>query len=123
MGRKTVIDAINGDVEFDLVIKNVQLVNVITREVYASEIGIINGKIGHVNQPGEESQHALQPLCLPQKTAHPAGRRLHRACLCQRGTQAGGDSARAGGEPAAVADQWAIKTDKGLDKQARRFIY
>lgn len=55
MERKTVIDAINGDVLFDLVIKNVQLVNVITREVYQSEIGIMNGRIGHVNQPGEES--------------------------------------------------------------------
>lgn len=54
MERKTVIDAINGDVPFDLVIKNVQLVNVITKEVYESEIGIINGKIGHANQPGDE---------------------------------------------------------------------
>ena len=52
MQRKTVIDAINGEVDFDLVIKNVNLVNVITREVYESEIGIINGKIGHANQPG-----------------------------------------------------------------------
>ncbi len=54
MQRKTVIDAINGEVDFDLVIKNVNLVNVITREVYESEIGIINGKIGHANQPGDE---------------------------------------------------------------------
>ncbi len=54
MKKKTVIDAINNDIPFDLVIKNVQLVNVITKEVYDSEIGIINGKIGHASQPGDE---------------------------------------------------------------------
>ncbi|MBN2880366.1 MAG: adenine deaminase [Clostridia bacterium] len=53
MQRSRVIEAINGEIPFDLVIKNANFVNVITREVYESEIGIIDGKIGHVNQPGE----------------------------------------------------------------------
>lgn len=48
-----VLEAINGIRDFDLVIKNIQYVNVITKEVYNSEIGIIDGVIGHVNQDNE----------------------------------------------------------------------
>lgn len=55
MDRNKVIDAILGTIPFDTVIKNVNFVNIITGETYKSEIGIIDGKIGHVNQPGEES--------------------------------------------------------------------
>jgi len=53
MQKSKVIEAINGEIPFDLVIKNANYVNVITREVYESEIGITDGRIGHVNQPGE----------------------------------------------------------------------
>ncbi|WP_193774590.1 adenine deaminase [Vallitalea guaymasensis] len=53
MKRSKVIDAILGSTLYDTVIKNVKLVNIITGEVYNSEIGIIDGKIGHVNQPNE----------------------------------------------------------------------
>lgn len=48
-------EAILGHIPFDLVIKNVNFVNVLTGEIYKSEIGIIQGKVGHVNQPGEAS--------------------------------------------------------------------
>lgn len=50
-----VLAAINDIEKFDLVIKNVNLVNVVTKEIYESEIGIVDGVIGHVNQPGEEA--------------------------------------------------------------------
>jgi len=48
------IKAANNDIPFDLVIKNVSLVNVYTKEVYASDIGIVDGHIVHATQPGEE---------------------------------------------------------------------
>ena len=54
MNSSKVIDGINGKIPFDVVIKNVQYVNIFTKEIYASEIGIIDGRIGHVNQPGEK---------------------------------------------------------------------
>jgi adenine deaminase len=54
MNKSKVIDAVNGDIPFDLVVKNVRYINVITKEIYDSEIGIIDGKIGHINQPGEK---------------------------------------------------------------------
>ena len=71
MQTKTVIDAINGDIPFDLVIKNVNLVNVITREVYKSEIGIINGKIGHAIQPGDEPLEGIETFDANGKYAIP----------------------------------------------------
>lgn len=55
-----VLATINGEYKFDLVIKNVQFVNVVTKEVYKSEIGIVDGLIGHVNQPGEECLEGLE---------------------------------------------------------------
>ena len=48
-----VIQAAKGEIPFDLVIQNVQYVNLITREVYPAEIGLSDGKIAHVTQPGE----------------------------------------------------------------------
>lgn len=55
MNRSRVIDAANEVIPFDLVIKNVKYVNLLTKEIYESEIGVIDGRIGHVNQPGDPS--------------------------------------------------------------------
>ncbi|MCK5128810.1 MAG: adenine deaminase [Clostridiales bacterium] len=71
MKRNIVIDAINGDIPFDLVIKNVKYVNVISREIYESEIGIIDGKIGHVNQVGEAPLDGIKVLDAKGKYAIP----------------------------------------------------
>jgi len=66
-----VMDAILGTIPFDLVIKNVNIVNVITKEIYKSEIGIVDGKIGHVNQPydgpltGKEEYDAMGKYAIP----------------------------------------------------------
>jgi adenine deaminase len=54
MNHNRVIAAAKGDIPFDLVLKNVKYVNLLTKEVYDSEIGITDGRIGHVNQPGEK---------------------------------------------------------------------
>jgi adenine deaminase len=55
MNRSRLIQAANDQIPCDLVIKNVQLVNVFTKEIYPAEIGICEGYIAHVTQPGEES--------------------------------------------------------------------
>lgn len=54
MEKCKVIEAAKGDIPFDLVLKNVKYVNLLTKEIYDSEIGISDGRIGHVNQPGEK---------------------------------------------------------------------
>lgn len=54
MKRSRLIQAANGQIPLDLVIKNVQLVNVFTKEIYPADIGIAEGYIAHVTQPGEE---------------------------------------------------------------------
>ena len=43
-----------GDEPFDLVLKNVQYVNVYTEEIYPADIGVTDGRIAHVTQPGED---------------------------------------------------------------------
>lgn len=48
------IKATLGTTVFDLVIKNVKLVNLFTKEIYTSEIGIKNGMVGHILQENEE---------------------------------------------------------------------
>jgi adenine deaminase len=48
------IRAAKGEIPFDLVIRNVQYVNLITREVYPAEIGISDGKIAHVTQSSKD---------------------------------------------------------------------
>lgn len=47
------VRAINGEIPFETVIRNVRFVNVVTREVYPAEIGIVDGRIGHVTQGRE----------------------------------------------------------------------
>ena len=54
MNRSRLMQAANGQIPFDLVLKNVQLVNVFTKEIYPADIGICEGYIAHVTQPGEE---------------------------------------------------------------------
>jgi len=54
------IQAAKGDLPFDLVIRNVNYVNLITREVYPAEIGIADGKIAHVTQPGEGGLEGIE---------------------------------------------------------------
>ncbi len=55
MDKNRVIAAAAGEIPFDLVIQNIKFINLLTKEIYDSEIGIIDGRIGHINQPGEKS--------------------------------------------------------------------
>ena len=48
--RKELVDAAMGRKKFDLLIKNVNLVNVFSGEIYQAEIGIFNGYIAHVEK-------------------------------------------------------------------------
>lgn len=41
-----------GEVPFDLVLRNAKFVNVFTEEVYPAEIGVANGRVAHVTEPG-----------------------------------------------------------------------
>jgi adenine deaminase len=52
--RAALIAAALGDIELDLVLKNVTLVNVFTGETYPADIGISQGRIAHVTVPGGE---------------------------------------------------------------------
>lgn len=49
---KAIMAAI-GEIDFDLVIKNVNFVNILTEEIYLADIGICDGRIAHITQPGE----------------------------------------------------------------------
>lgn len=55
MNKSKVIAAAMGEIPFDRVIRNIKFINLMTKEIYDSEIGIIDGRIGHINQPGEKS--------------------------------------------------------------------
>ncbi|MCT4596541.1 MAG: adenine deaminase [Vallitalea sp.] len=50
----SVINAALGKEKFDLVIQNIKLVNLFTKEIYDSEIGIKTGVISHVSHPTDE---------------------------------------------------------------------
>lgn len=54
MNRSELIAAALGRRPLDLVIRDVQLVNVYTGEIYPADIGIYQGYIAHVTAPGEE---------------------------------------------------------------------
>lgn len=54
MGKNRVIAAATGEIPFDRVIYNIKFINLLTKEIYDSEIGMIDGRIGHINQPGEK---------------------------------------------------------------------
>ena len=51
--RKQVTASARGDQPFDLVILNVQLINVLTGEIYPADIGIRGDRISYVGQTGE----------------------------------------------------------------------
>lgn len=53
MSIKTIQGAI-GQTDFDLVIKNVNFVNIFSKEIYKADIGICDGRIAHVTQPKEK---------------------------------------------------------------------
>lgn len=42
-----------GERPFDLVLRNARYVNVFTEEIYSADIGVADGRIAHVTQPGE----------------------------------------------------------------------
>jgi len=48
--RRELVDAAIGRRRFDLLIKNIQLVNVFSGEIYPAEIGLCNGYIAHVEK-------------------------------------------------------------------------
>lgn len=52
--RPSLIAAALGDIELDLVLKNVTLLNVFTGETYPADIGVSQGRVAHVTAPGEE---------------------------------------------------------------------
>ncbi len=54
MEKNRVIAAATGEIPFDRVIHNIKFINLLTKEIYDSEIGMIDGRIGHINQPGEK---------------------------------------------------------------------
>lgn len=54
MNRAELIEAALGKRPLDLVIRDVQLVNVYTGEIYPADIGIYQNYIAHVTVPGEE---------------------------------------------------------------------
>lgn len=54
LDRSSLIAAALGEVELDLVLRDVNLVNVFTGETYAADIGISQGRVAHVTGPGEE---------------------------------------------------------------------
>ncbi len=51
--RKQVTASARGDQPFDLAILNVQLINVLTGEIYPADIGIRGDRISYVGQAGE----------------------------------------------------------------------
>ena len=52
--KNNVVSAACNELPFDLVIENVNFVNVFTKEIYRADIGIKEGRIAHVTQPGDE---------------------------------------------------------------------
>lgn len=53
MDKSRLIRAAGGQISLDLVIKNVNFVNIFTKEIYPADIGICEGYIAHITQPGE----------------------------------------------------------------------
>ncbi len=61
--RTKIIEAARGIIPLDILIRNIQLVNVLTGEIYPAEIGISDGWIVSVEQPGSDgSLKALQVI-------------------------------------------------------------
>lgn len=57
--QQNILRAALGEIPCDLVIRNIQLINVMTEEIYPAEIGIKDGMIVHVTQPEEAGIEGL----------------------------------------------------------------
>jgi adenine deaminase len=62
LDREALIAAALGEIDLDLVLRDVTLVNVFTGETYVADIGISQGRIAHVTVPGEEHLTGRQVL-------------------------------------------------------------
>ena len=62
--KKNLLKAALGEIESDLLIKNIQLVNVITGEVYPASVYVYDGMIAHVEwrHPDEETVKAHEVI-------------------------------------------------------------
>ena len=90
--KSNLVDAALGRYPLDLLISGARLVNVFTREVYPAEIGICEGVIVSVEQPGQgsrkeahrvlEARHVGFPSC---RTPHGRGRGVSRSTKKLRG--------------------------------------
>ncbi len=60
--RKALTASTRGDVPFDIGIVNVQLINVLTAEIYPADIGIHDGRIALVSPAGQHSINAVQTI-------------------------------------------------------------
>ena len=60
--KRALLRAALGEIKSDLAIKNVQLVNVITGEIYPASVYVYDGFIAHVEykEPGREEQFAKE---------------------------------------------------------------
>ena len=60
--KRALLRAALGEIKSDLAIKNVQLVNVITGEIYPASVYVYDGFISHVEykEPGREEQFAKE---------------------------------------------------------------
>lgn len=60
--RKGLIEAARGSRSFDLVLRDVQLVNVFTGEIYPAEIGIFDRFIAHISAHPDQPERKPEPL-------------------------------------------------------------
>ena len=60
--RKPVVDSARGELPFDLVLQNVQLVNVLTHEIYAADIGITGERVALVAPAGQFDLQAAEVM-------------------------------------------------------------
>lgn len=71
MSYEDVIKAAMGQIPFDLIVLNAQLVNVFTKEVYAADIGVVGDKIAYVGPAGSERLEAKEVIDAKGKYAIP----------------------------------------------------
>lgn len=60
--RIGLVEAAIGKREFDLVIKNIKMLNVFTGEIYDAEVGIYDGFIAHIQADPDNVQGKIEPL-------------------------------------------------------------
>lgn len=69
--KNKVVSAAMGLEKFDLVIKNINYVNLFTKEVYKADIGIVKNKIAHITAPKEEEIFGIENYDGKEKYALP----------------------------------------------------